>query len=818
MATYNDLMKKRALELQSQWQSKTQISNTLNVEKNLWYFNTPTTPTTPTNKSTPTPKPATPTPTPTNQASTLPWNVNTKTPTAPKTTAPGTSRVKQLAERNRANQIEFAKQNEANKPTPTVPMPEPAVIKPPTSLDWINANNSAMVAWNVWMQMIQEQGAKKQSEIMQQYNDDIATIRLEEDQTKSQYKNADQVLAWIRAVEDAYKRGITDPSQIASQTGIPLAQVQQVLRWEAFKALEFQDRATEDQRKEQEMKMSQLQTQTGRAVTDLEKNAERSKYSYEQQIEDMKRQAWLSEASMTKMWALTWGIQSSGYRMAIDMISQETVRWLDRLKKTQEREQDDIVSSRTRLLEDLETNTKSIKHYFDTWMTALRQNWLAQIQQINAKYGVASNNTVKALQQLYNDMEWQKVELLNQTMWLQKSFNDLWIQEIDYIEKRSTEWTWDRNKDIQTYLDLYKTNPALANSMFPELAWQVNNANFGNFDQSMDFTSIPWFAEKYPNQARAKNNNPGWIKTPSAQLAQARRDAWIQFTPGTASPSNEWWTPYTKFATIGDGLKAQWIALSRQWGDINTRLQKRVWTAEWPRYAQQVMSRAWIPQWITFQQLTAEQQQSLQMAVIRKESWWLYNLMTQGWAWWTPGWAWATYDENKAPLYNEYFTKNKLPVGMKMWTPQAEQFIAEAGVYKKEVDQKMKPFAQELSWMIRDLEKIDYSDFRALRAWLPGTWQNLRAKFDRILSSTALQELINLKSQWATFGALSNQELEFITNASTNLRLRGTYEQFKKDLDKMASNLEKWAGWTGTPNVWNTQQEWSPKASWFKLP
>jgi hypothetical protein len=39
------------------------------------------------------------------------------------------------------------------------------------------------------------------------------------------------------------------------------------------------------------MKMSQLQTQTGRAVTDLEKNAERSKYSYEQQIEDMKRQA-----------------------------------------------------------------------------------------------------------------------------------------------------------------------------------------------------------------------------------------------------------------------------------------------------------------------------------------------------------------------------------------------------------------------------------------------------------------------------------------------------------------------------------------------
>jgi len=80
------------------------------------------------------------------------------------------------------------------------------------------------------MQQIQENGQMQYENIMKQYQDDIATIKLEEDQTKAKYKNADQVLGGIRSVEDAYKRGIFDPQQIASQTGISLDQVNQILR------------------------------------------------------------------------------------------------------------------------------------------------------------------------------------------------------------------------------------------------------------------------------------------------------------------------------------------------------------------------------------------------------------------------------------------------------------------------------------------------------------------------------------------------------------------------------------------------------------
>jgi hypothetical protein len=72
--------------------------------------------------------------------------------------------------------------------------------------------------------------------------------------------------------------------------------------------------------------------------------------------------------------------------MAIDMIKEESKRGLDRIKKVQGWEQDDIANARTRLLQDFETNTMQIKDYFDRGMNSLRMNGMAQIQQVNQKY------------------------------------------------------------------------------------------------------------------------------------------------------------------------------------------------------------------------------------------------------------------------------------------------------------------------------------------------------------------------------------------------------------------------------------------------
>ena len=97
---------------------------------------------------------------------------------------------------------------------------------------------------------------------------------------------------------------------------------------------------------------------------------------------------------------------------------------------------------------------------------------------------------------------------------------------------------------------------------------------------------------------------------------------------------------------------------------------------------------------------------------------------------------------------------------------------------------------------------MDSWDFKNVWLWgIPWTkWAYYKSLYDRILSSTALHNLIDLKWQGATFWALSNQELEFITNASTNLKLKLGYGDFMDIVDQMISKLNKGittAWWNG---------------------
>jgi hypothetical protein len=80
-----------------------------------------------------------------------------------------------------------------------------------------------------------------------------------------------------------------------------LDQVNQVLRGEAFKSLQMQDWVAPEARTDFQRQMQELQTSKSRQVDDLATQADRSKFNYENQVEDMLRQAGLQEARMTKM-------------------------------------------------------------------------------------------------------------------------------------------------------------------------------------------------------------------------------------------------------------------------------------------------------------------------------------------------------------------------------------------------------------------------------------------------------------------------------------------------------------------------------------
>lgn len=162
---------------------------------------------------------------------------------------------------------------------------------------------------------------------------------------------------------------------------------------------------------------------------------------------------------------------------------------------------------------------------------------------------------------------------------------------------------------------------------------------------------LRYLADQFPNQAWAKNNNPAgitWNANFDKWLGTARllQQAGIQYSKGTARPSNEWGN-YVTFNTIEDGLRAQQILMTQTYGNSTVwqMLSSWVWTSEWPNYAKQVAGMAGITDLNQkVSSLSPEQVSALQMSKIQKESPWLYKLLTQ--STWTPPTGWLAEDIN----------------------------------------------------------------------------------------------------------------------------------------------------------------------------
>lgn len=189
--------------------------------------------------------------------------------------------------------------------------------------------------------------------------------------------------------------------------------------------------------------------------------------------------------------------------------------------------------------------------------------------------------------------------------------------------------------------------------------------------------------------------------------------------------------------------------------------------------------------------------------------------------------AWDHYDTSLAWFYNRYNSGNKKEaLTSAEWKKLESEWISfwkfknQALAYKHAKDQEVTPFAQELIGQLQELKNMDTWDFKNVWLWgMPGTkGAYYKSLYDRVLSSTALQNLINLKEQGATFGALSDNELKFITDASTNLNLRLKYGDFMNIVDDMIRKLNKGistAGGANGVNVNLSDDEWSGSSTPF---
>lgn len=184
-------------------------------------------------------------------------------------------------------------------------------------------------------------------------------------------------------------------------------------------------------------------------------------------------------------------------------------------------------------------------------------------------------------------------------------------------------------------------------SLYNQTTWEIKSIeNIGDTWWLWDLRSM---ASQFPWQAWAKNNNPAWI-TWNANFdawkwtAALLKEAWINYTKGTSRPASEWGS-YVSFDTIEDGLKAQRIIMTQTYGNstVEQMLGKWVWTWEALNYAKQVAWNAWIDLKTKVSDLSEQEVSQLQLSKIKKESPWLFKILTETQAdiWPIDSWSWA---------------------------------------------------------------------------------------------------------------------------------------------------------------------------------
>ena len=323
------------------------------------------------------------------------------------------------------------------------------------------------------------------------------------------------------------------------------------------------------------------------------------------------------------------------------------------------------------------------------------------------------------------------------------------------------------------------------------------------WDLSMeDFTTNQELIEKYPLEASFKNNNPTWMTYgASPELEEMWSNALIKFGKWTARPSAEWGN-YYQFASVQDWLDAYGVSLVMAGSDdIEERLKTWVWTtneATNQAYADELMSMSWIPKWSKFSELSDNQLNTLMANQLQRESPNFYNEMLALWQPTeepVPEW----FDEASIPDFQNYYKTGKITASdqtrLKEEFGSIEEFKRQAKLYgdsNKTAQYRFASEVKELANMLRDEEWRYHRMTSWFVKYLPfgSNEADYQANLNSLKAKLSLQNLIDLKAWWATFGSLSNQELSFITNASTALKSNLSDERYKEELDKIVWKMD----------------------------
>lgn len=165
------------------------------------------------------------------------------------------------------------------------------------------------------------------------------------------------------------------------------------------------------------------------------------------------------------------------------------------------------------------------------------------------------------------------------------------------------------------------------------------------------------------------------------------------------------------------------------------------------------------------------------------------------------------YNENWIADFTQYWTKwraaftDKAREEIKKDYGSWWEFERQAVNYKNEINGQVTEVADTMLYNMISLKKRLNTKWSMnwLRLNIPTSdAHKYRWMYNQIIASDALQNLIDLKSNGATFWALSNQELWFITDAANRFTLRDNEKNFTAELDKKINKILNKYGMTET--------------------
>jgi len=150
------------------------------------------------------------------------------------------------------------------------------------------------------------------------------------------------------------------------------------------------------------------------------------------------------------------------------------------------------------------------------------------------------------------------------------------------------------------------------------------------------------------------------------------------------------------------------------------------------------------------------------------------------------------YDNSLVPYFSQASEWKKIDY-KNLWV-SSEEFKKQFNNYTQELS---KWFEQEYIKIYELARYLRYWDghFGATATWVPVfNWtdaQTYETKWKAFIWGQALEHLINLKSRGATFGALSDAELEMIKTSALALDAYWDEATYEDDLDKVITSLKK---------------------------